>query len=934
MTTAKCGAVEDLVVLHCNLMGVHSYGGSLILQNLTLINTFKAISHGGRGPSLHKAAENNIQVRSTKLYAKKGRCGGFGIAAGLWYEEWLRVHQPLSAVTLYGGTVVEDVTFYGFGDCSPALTNDAGSWQVALHDGAHYTMFTANLKFVGGSKTNLVMMEKSGGGCAQMACDGRRSSVMVDTDGTLIGKPGTVVARNEQAWDYKLLPHSMRFDAKGGAIPQDKLYSGKGAYRKDCTLAEKWNAWVCPEGQHRMIIWESMDPDWLERRYAPLAIGVNDKNEVMGGNIAMYTGPGTGGDPTDMVQAFWTIGHLGLQHNIYFSSTNPKHTRVHLRDATPDQAVILNVYYGLPNRVEVFIGRKRAHALSEPTWDKPYMPQLDPSMPNGANVYDRIGMGKDKRPGYLHVVVKGPQPIDLIVSKKIKLTQRLEVGEQEFVYKKGSQGLVRNLALLLNIPESRIKVVGLGSMKDGEIWGKHNGVNNGYKPPSLLETQAPELMQVVIDPPEAENEDELDGMESELKVTFNDAKQTCTKGDIKCLKPPEIDTIPVPGWSCDASKYDTGDGCDCDCGIWDPDCEDGETKWGYGILEDKDTIKLLDTSRTEALLKAYDLAPKDHELESAELFKINQTLMAADPLRKLAHEIQAAGKSYVPLLKLASSDTCGEGKKCMMNPKALLTPKALPSGVCTKEPDAKKGSGCDAKPCGDCTQSQCVPSTENSFGYTCVPTHNKFAIMHKATGKYVEWKHFCIGRRRRKRCYWQLATGDQKVGTKTMLPAGNGVYRGKIFFKEFKVVKSAEECIKLGFEHGAKAVGHQKVMRRYGQPCRLFKEILRGRRSGGRGWLTFERADLEQIFDFKASVVKQFQIKGPHGCLSSNGLHGVACKDDDIAQFWDVSQSCKQVGTVKFGSQCLEVTESGTGLKMGACIPHYENQQMTLVPLE
>merc|ERR1719178_427734 len=150
-------------------------------------------------------------------------------------------------------------------------------------------------------------------------------------------------------------------------------------------------------------------------------------------------------------------------------------------------------------------------------------------MPTGANVYDRIGAtdggdSADKRPGYLHVVVKGPQPVEFRVSKKIKLTQKLEVGEQEFVYKKGSQGLVRNIALLLNIPESRIKVVGLGSMKDGEIWGKHNGVEK-YKPPSLLEMGAkpkPELMQIVIDPAEVENEDEVDVTNHELSKVFQD----------------------------------------------------------------------------------------------------------------------------------------------------------------------------------------------------------------------------------------------------------------------------------------------------------------------------------------------------------------------------------------------------------------------------
>lgn len=39
---------------------------------------------------------------------------------------------------------------------------------------------------------------------------------------------------------------------------------------------------------------------------------------------------------------------------------------------------------------------------------------------------------------------------------------------------------------------------------------------------------------------------------------------------------PVIDAVPTPdaapAWTCDPSFYDANDGCDCECGIWDPDC--------------------------------------------------------------------------------------------------------------------------------------------------------------------------------------------------------------------------------------------------------------------------------------------------------------------------------------------------------------------------
>lgn len=39
-----------------------------------------------------------------------------------------------------------------------------------------------------------------------------------------------------------------------------------------------------------------------------------------------------------------------------------------------------------------------------------------------------------------------------------------------------------------------------------------------------------------------------------------------------------IQPIPAPpatapaGWICDAAYYNNGDGCDCGCGVFDPDC--------------------------------------------------------------------------------------------------------------------------------------------------------------------------------------------------------------------------------------------------------------------------------------------------------------------------------------------------------------------------
>ena len=43
---------------------------------------------------------------------------------------------------------------------------------------------------------------------------------------------------------------------------------------------------------------------------------------------------------------------------------------------------------------------------------------------------------------------------------------------------------------------------------------------------------------------------------------------------------------PPPSWTCNSTYYDAEDGCDCECGAYDPDCDDPfQTTWNCGIFE-------------------------------------------------------------------------------------------------------------------------------------------------------------------------------------------------------------------------------------------------------------------------------------------------------------------------------------------------------------
>merc|ERR1719443_2490093 len=133
------------------------------------------------------------------------------------------------------------------------------------------------------------------------------------------------------------------------------------------------------------------------------------------------------------------------------------------------------------------------------------------------NVYDRIGLLEgDARPGYLYVVIKGPETVELRVSKKVKLTQKIEVGNEEFIYKKGPKGLVAHLALLLGIPEKRVKVVGLGAMKAGEVYGEHFGINSTSFLQWTQHAGEVKSAKFVIDSRDGEDVQALEEAEAEL----------------------------------------------------------------------------------------------------------------------------------------------------------------------------------------------------------------------------------------------------------------------------------------------------------------------------------------------------------------------------------------------------------------------------------
>ena len=96
------------------------------------------------------------------------------------------------------------------------------------------------------------------------------------------------------------------------------------------------------------------------------------------------------------------------------------------------------------------------------TWSQPDVPEFSSSgglvtMPHGGSVYNRLN-------GYVEIVLRGPKEVQIRVSNIVVLSATVTVTEDTF-FVPGIKALVNNIRLLLNIPEERIAVAGVGDFK-------------------------------------------------------------------------------------------------------------------------------------------------------------------------------------------------------------------------------------------------------------------------------------------------------------------------------------------------------------------------------------------------------------------------------------------------------------------------------------
>ncbi|KAG9259463.1 fibrocystin-L [Astyanax mexicanus] len=299
-----------------------------------------------------------------------------------------------------------------------------------------------------------------------MDCDGKKKSLLVDLDGTLLGSVGAVVPQSEYEWngdprhgvgDYRI-PKVMLTALNGSRIPVSQIAPNKGVIRdSSCTYMSSWQAYKCFSMNYRMLVIESLDSDSETRRLSPVAV-------LGSGYIDLLNGPQdhgwcSGYTCQKRVSLFHSIVATNKSYDVFFTSTSPQKLRLMLLNAKPTESVVVAVFYSNPQRLDVYVNKQLVaptnaqwnaqrtdYTLLEPTYTGQYVPKLSSLI--GSNFFD---------PDYkmLYVLVQGSTPVEIRTSPVLFIAFNLPaMTEAEFF----GDTLVANLAAFLRVPTNMIRI--------------------------------------------------------------------------------------------------------------------------------------------------------------------------------------------------------------------------------------------------------------------------------------------------------------------------------------------------------------------------------------------------------------------------------------------------------------------------------------------
>nr|XP_026692211.1 fibrocystin-L-like isoform X4 [Ciona intestinalis] len=425
-------------------------------------------------------------------------------------------YGSISYSALGGRMEISETTFVNFDDkqCTrdrhtAFMTNPAGEDYM-------HPIYAEKLHFVNSSPDSRIFIHRPSLGkinpsdCVDMECDGMKVVFLLDKDGSMLGSPGSVIPEAEFEWDgdkrrglgdYRI-PKTMLTRLNGSRIPVNEIAPNKGILRKNttttnCVKRTSWRAHECHGYRHELLIIESLDVDSETRRLSPVAL-------LTEGYIDLLNGPQDHGwcdgyTCQERLSTFHATVALNKEYLIHFSGTSPQKMRLRLPNVNSTDSVVVGLFYTSPRRLDVYVNEVYIEPLNAQTNSNGERILLKPTTPTqykptnskntGANYFDRDSQT-------LFVTVKGDTPVDIYTAPVVEITFGIPpVTPDEFF---DSAGLIKRLALFLNVDESKIRIVDIvrvgstsSSRKKRSTQSSSVSVEVGDPPPTTQTTPPP-----------------------------------------------------------------------------------------------------------------------------------------------------------------------------------------------------------------------------------------------------------------------------------------------------------------------------------------------------------------------------------------------------------------------------------------------------------
>ncbi|XP_043545298.1 fibrocystin-L-like [Chiloscyllium plagiosum] len=385
-------------------------------------------------------------------------------------------HDSLTSYPAIGGQmIIENTTFVGFkGTCSNKL-NVMFITNPKNEDFQH-PILVKGITIVDSEERGKVFIHRPNvakvnpADCVDMVCDAKKKTLLKDLDGSFLGAVGAVVPQSEYEWDgdrrygtgdYRI-PKTMLTHLNGNRIPVSQIAPHKGIIRDStCTYMPDWQSYKCFGLNYEILVIESLDPDSETRRLSPVAL-------LTEGYVDLINGPQDHGWCSSYAcnkraSIFHAVVATNKPYELYFTGVSPQNLRIILLNADDSKVIRLAIYYSTSQRLDVYVNNtfvpptnakwnadKTDFTLKGPTYAGEFTPKLDSSV-IGENYFDRTYQ-------MLNVLVRGSTPIEVHTAPVLHISFNLPAMTVDEFY---GPNLVENLALFLNVPQSKIRITNI-----------------------------------------------------------------------------------------------------------------------------------------------------------------------------------------------------------------------------------------------------------------------------------------------------------------------------------------------------------------------------------------------------------------------------------------------------------------------------------------